>query len=224
MLHPWVIAVQSQFQTDANPIAAKAMAAYMKNHFPYLGISSPQRTSLLKPLLDKENLPNHNELKQICSQLWSLPEREFTYAALSLLAKMQKQLTPNDIEWISSLITQRSWWDSVDSIAGGILSTIVVKNPDCLWDNFAPLIESDNYWLNRTAIIVQLRCKHQTDTQFLETAILPHMANKEFFLRKAIGWSLRQYARTNPQWVIDFVNRYDNHLSGLSKREALKHL
>ena len=224
MLHPWVIAVQSKFQTATNPIAAKAMAAYMKNHFPYLGISSPQRTSLLKPLLDKENLPNHNELQQICRQLWSLPEREFTYAALSLLVKTQKQLTPNDIEWICSLITQRSWWDSVDSIAGGILSTIVVKNPDCLWEKFGPHVESDNYWLNRTAIIVQLRCKHQTDTTFLETAILPHMHSKEFFIRKAIGWSLRQYARINPQWVIDFVNQHDKQLSGLSKREALKHL
>lgn len=224
MLHPWVIAVQSQFQTATNPIAAKAMAAYMKNHFPYLGISSPQRAELLKPLLEKENLPTHTDLPQICIQLWSLPEREYAYAALSLLVKMQKQLTPNDIDWICSLITQRSWWDSVHSIAGGILSTIVVKNPDCLREKFAPHIESDNYWLNRTAIIVQLRCKQQTDTRFLETAILPHLANKEFFLRKAIGWSLRQYARTNPQWVIDFVNLHNSQLSGLSKREALKHL
>lgn len=164
MLHPWVIAVQSQFQTATNPIAAKAMAAYMKNYFPYLGISSPQRAELLKPLLEKENLPTHTDLPQICIQLWSLPEREYAYAALSLLVKMQKQLTPNDIVWICSLITQRSWWDSVDSIAGGILSTIVLKNPDCLW------------------------------------------------------------ARTNPQWVIDFVNLHNSQQSGSSKREALKHL
>lgn len=224
MLHPWVIAVQSQFQTAANPNAAQAMSAYMKSHFPYLGISSPHRTELLKPILQKENLPSHSELPQICNQLWSLPEREYAYAAMSLLAKMQKQLMPNDIEWICSLITQRSWWDSVDSIAGGILSTIVVKNPDCLWEKFGPQVESDNYWLNRTAIIVQLRCKHQTDTTFLEKAILPHMHSKEFFIRKAIGWSLRQYARINPQWVIDFVNQHDKQLSGLSKREALKHL
>lgn len=224
MLHPWVIAVQSQFQTASNPIASKAMAAYMKNHFPYLGISSPHRSSLLKPLLEKGICPSHSELPLICKQLWSLPEREYTYAALSLLSKMQRQLTPNDIDWICALITERSWWDSVDTLAGGILSAVVVKNPDCLWDQFAKHIESDNFWLNRTAIIVQLRCKHQTDTRFLETAILPHLANKEFFLRKAIGWSLRQYARTNPQWVIDFVNQHSSQLSGLSKREALKHL
>jgi len=224
MLHPWVIAVQSQFQTAANPIAAQAMSAYMKNHFPYLGISSPHRTELLKPILQKENLPHQSELPQICNQLWSLPEREYAYAAMSLLAKMQKQLTPNDIEWISSLITERSWWDTVDNLAGGIMSTVVVKNPDCLWSKIEPFISSNNFWLNRTAIIVQLRCKHQTDITFLETAILPHIHSKEFFIRKAIGWSLRQYARTNPKWVIDFVNRYDKQLSGLSKREALKHL
>jgi 3-methyladenine DNA glycosylase AlkD len=104
------------------------------------------------------------------------------------------------------------------------MSTVVVKNPDCLWSKIEPFISSNNFWLNRTAIIVQLRCKHQTDTTFLETAILPHIHSKEFFIRKAIGWSLRQYARTNPKWVIDFVNQNDKQLSGLSKREALKHL
>ncbi|MEY4042296.1 MAG: DNA alkylation repair protein [Bacteroidia bacterium] len=224
MLHPWVKNVQQQFHLSSNPIAAQAMSAYMKNHFPYLGISSPHRTELLKPLLEKERLPAHQDLPQICEQLWLMPEREFAYAALSLLAKMQKQLTPSDIPWICNFITKRSWWDSVDSLAGGILSTIVCKNPECLWPHFEPLIASDNFWLNRTAMIVQLRCKEKTDTDFLESAILPHMHSKEFFVRKAIGWSLRQYAKTNPQWVIDFVNKHKEELSGLSIREALKHL
>ena len=114
--------------------------------------------------------------------------------------------------------------DSVDTLAGNVLSTLVNRLPDTLWPNFEPLISADNFWLNRTAIIVQLKMRDKTDTDFLTAAILPHMHNKEFFLRKAIGWSLRQYARHNPQWVIDFVQQHQELLSGLSKREALKRL
>ncbi|MDA0783757.1 MAG: DNA alkylation repair protein [Bacteroidetes bacterium] len=224
MTHPWVQAVQTAFSGADNPRIAAPMSAYMKNLFPFHGITSQHRAELLKDLLAKENLPQHNDLPLICRQLWQLPQREYTYAALTLMAKFHKKLTPTDIPWIIDLVTQKSWWDSVDTLAGNVLSTVVNRLPDTLWPHFEPLISADNFWLNRTAIIVQLKLRDKTDTDFLTAAILPHMHNKEFFLRKAIGWSLCQYARTNPQWVIDFVNRYDNHLSGLSKREALKHL
>lgn len=222
--HPWVETVTQRFEGAKNPIIAAPMSAYMKHHFPFHGITSKHRESLLKELINKENLPPYADLQKICYQLWQLPEREYTYAALSLLSKYSKSLVPSDILWIIDLITQKSWWDTVDTLAGNILSTLINRFPETLWPNFQPLTESDNFWLNRTAIIVQLKSRGNTDTDFLTSAILPHMHNKEFFLRKAIGWSLRQYARYNPQWVIDFVNQYDDHLSGLSKREALKRL
>lgn len=224
MIHPWVQAVQTLFSAVDNPQISAPMKAYMKDHFPFHGITSQHRAALLKDLLSKENLPKHAELRPICEQLWQLPQREYTYAALALMAKMQKQLQPSDYPWIIALVTQRSWWDSVDTLAGNVLSTLVNKYPDTLWTTFEPLIASDNFWLNRTAIIVQLKSRDKTDTDFLTAAILPHMSNKEFFLRKAIGWSLRQYARYNPQWVMNFVDLYDAQLSGLSKREALKRL
>jgi 3-methyladenine DNA glycosylase AlkD len=140
------------------------------------------------------------------------------------LDKCNKLLQPSDYPWLIELITQRSWWDSVDTLAGNVLSGMVNRYPTTLWPIFEPLIASNNFWLNRTAIIVQLKSRNNTDVAFLSTAILPHMQNKEFFLRKAIGWSLRQYARHNPQWVIDFVQQHQEQLSGLSKREALKRL
>ena len=224
MLHPWVDAVQSQFIAVDNPQIAGPMAAYMKHHFPYHGITSQHRALCLQPLLQKDTLPPLGDLPKICAQLWQLPQREYAYAAMALMGKFIKKLTPEDYPWILSLITERSWWDSVDHLAGNVLSTIVNRYPESLWPCFEPLILSDNFWLNRTAIIVQLKSRGNTDTDFLTAAILPHMANKEFFLRKAIGWSLRQYARHNPQWVIDFVHQHESSLSGLSKREALKHL
>lgn len=224
MTHPWVQSVQTAFSSADNPKIAAPMSAYMKNHFPFHGITSQHRTELLKDLLSKENLPEHNDLPLICRQLWQLPQREYTYAALTLMTKFHKILTPTDIPWLIDLVTQKSWWDSVDTLAGSVLSTLVNRLPDTLWPNFEPLISADNFWLNRTAIIVQLKMRDKTDTDFLTAAILPHMHNKEFFLRKAIGWSLRQYARHNPQWVIDFVQQHQELLSGLSKREALKRL
>ena len=224
MTHPWVQSVQTAFSSADNPKIAAPMSAYMKNHFPFHGITSQHRTELLKDLLSKENLPEHNDLPLICRQLWQLPQREYTYAALTLMTKFHKKLTPTDIPWLIYLVTQKSWWDSVDTLAGSVLSTLVNRLPDTLWPNFEPLISADNFWLNRTAIIVQLKMRDKTDTDFLTAAILPHMHNKEFFLRKAIGWSLRQYARHNPQWVIDFVQQHQELLSGLSKREALKRL
>jgi 3-methyladenine DNA glycosylase AlkD len=224
MTHPWVQSVQTAFSSADNPKIAAPMSAYMKNHFPFHGITSQHRTELLKDLLSKENLPEHSDLPLICRQLWQLPQREYTYAALTLMTKFHKKLTPTDIPWLIDLVTQKSWWDSVDTLAGSVLSTLVNRLPDTLWPNFEPLISADNFWLNRTAIIVQLKMRDKTDTDFLTAAILPHMHNKEFFLRKAIGWSLRQYARHNPQWVIDFVQQHQELLSGLSKREALKRL
>ena len=224
MTHPWVQSVQTAFSSADNPKIAAPMSAYMKNHFPFHGITSQHRTELLKDLLSKENLPEHNDLPLICRQLWQLPQREYTYAALTLMTKFHKKLTPTDIPWLIDLVTQKSWWDSVDTLAGSVLSTLVNRLPDTLWPNFEPLISADNFWLNRTAIIVQLKMRDKTDTDFLTAAILPHMHSKEFFLRKAIGWSLRQYARHNPQWVIDFVQQHQELLSGLSKREALKRL
>lgn len=224
MLHPWVDAVQSQFTAVDNPQIAGPMAAYMKHHFPYHGITSQHRALCLQPLLQKDTLPPLGDVPKICAQLWQLPQREYAYAAMALMGKFIKKLTPQDYPWILSLITERSWWDTVDHLAGNVLSTIVNRYSESLWPCFEPLILSDNFWLNRTAIIVQLKSRGNTDTDFLTAAILPHMANKEFFLRKAIGWSLRQYARHNPQWVIDFVHQHESSLSGLSKREALKHL
>jgi 3-methyladenine DNA glycosylase AlkD len=224
MTHPWVQSVQTAFSSADNPKIAAPMSAYMKNHFPFHGITSQHRTELIKDLLSKENLPEHNDLPLICRQLWQLPQREYTYAALTLMTKFHKKLTPTDIPWLINLVTQKSWWDSVDTLAGSVLSTLVNRLPDTLWPNFEPLISADNFWLNRTAIIVQLKMRDKTDTDFLTAAILPHMHSKEFFLRKAIGWSLRQYARHNPQWVIDFVQQHQELLSGLSKREALKRL
>lgn len=220
----WIETVILEFTKSSDPNVAISMAKYMKNHFPFLGLTSPKRAAILSPLLSNIQRPSKSNLFTLTAHLWNLPEREYQYVAIALLEKFEKQLTPEDIPQILALIPEKSWWDTVDALAGSVLSKIVKKHPNCLYPCFQSLIASHNFWENRTAIIVQLKCGSATNTEFLTQAILPHLPSKEFFLRKAIGWALRQFARTNPSWVIDFVNRYEPQLSGLSKREALKHL
>lgn len=223
-IHSWTATILETLRNQANPELAAPMAKYMKNKFIYLGIPSPLRKSLIQIHLHPNQRPPKEFLFPIVQELWIQPEREFQYVALSLLEKYQSQLSPEDIPHILHLIPQKSWWDTVDALAGSVLSQIIKKHPDCLYPNCQHLIQSSNFWENRTAIIAQLKCGNKTNTQFLTEAILPHMHSTEFFVRKAIGWSLRQYARSNTPWVIQFVSNYEHQLAGLSKREALKHI
>ena len=181
--HPWTTEVMKRFTLNAKSEKAGPMAKYMKNHFQFLGLTSQLRADLLADILVKENLPKPPELFLVINELWSLHEREYQYAALSLLEKSHKQLTPNHIPDILLLIPQKSWWDTVDALAGSILSKIVKKHPESLYPYFQALIQSNNFWENRTAIIAQLKCGTATYTQFLTQAILPHIPSKEFFLR-----------------------------------------
>jgi 3-methyladenine DNA glycosylase AlkD len=120
------------------------------------------------------------------------------------------------------LISTKSWWDTVDMLAAKNLGEILHSNLDIMESKIHEYTEDENMWINRSAIISQLGFKSDTNIDLLEFSILPHLNSKEFFLQKAIGWALRQYAKTNPNWVIEFVNKYT--LKPLSKREALKHL
>lgn len=223
-MHPWVSAVESTFRQHANPEYAKQMAAYMKDNFPYLGINTPLRKSLLTEIKSQSPEPDLTQLQEVVLVLWAMNEREFQYVALYLLQRNLSKLPPSWIPFLLQLITEKSWWDSVDTIAGSIISGIIKKHPEALETHLFNCISHNNFWINRTAIIAQLKLHQKTDVEFLTAAILPHMHSKEFFLRKAIGWSLRQYAKSNPQWVIDFVTTHEDELSGLSKREALKHI
>lgn len=206
--------------SDATKI--EGMQAYMKNLFPYLGVTATQRKSAFKLFLSLWHPQNKEELKQWVNLLWQQPEREFQYMAMEFISKYINWLNTSDMPFFKDLILQKSWWDTVDMLAGSYLSKILLKEPSFL-SRFVQEFSGDaNMWINRSAIICQLKFKEKTQTDWLEFAILPHIHSKEFFHQKAIGWALRQYAKSNPHWVIDFVNKYP--LKPLSKREALKHL
>jgi 3-methyladenine DNA glycosylase AlkD len=203
------------------PEHAAPMSAYMKHHFPFLGVKTPERRKATGFVIKNTKFLSFNDLKLLVYLLWEEKEREFQHVALDILEKYKPKPEDDFIELIEKLIVQKSWWDSVDKLAGNIACNYFLKFPEKLEVTTYNWNDSENMWLNRSAILVQLNAKQKTNLPLLERVILNHAHSNEFFIQKAIGWVLRQYARTNPEWVISFVH---NHaLKPLSRREAIKH-
>jgi 3-methyladenine DNA glycosylase AlkD len=167
--------------------------------------------------------PAVSELDEIVRDLWNLPQREFQYAAIGLVGRLDKRLPPISIKTLEYMITHKSWWDTVDSIAGGTVGVHFKHFPEVREKYLAKWRKSENFWLRRTTILFQLNYKKETNFDLLCEIIRENLGSKEFFINKAIGWSLRQYARFDPKAVKKFVNATKD-LHPLSRREALKHL
>ncbi len=218
----YVQLIKTTFQNNSNSDDAFHMKKYMKNKFEFYGIKSPLRKEISKPFLKKETLPDVNEISEIIKILWNEPQRELQYFAMELLFKYSKLLKADDYFLFEFMITTKSWWDTVDFIASNNVGTHFNMHPKLKNTVLEKWICSDNMWLNRTAILFQLKYKQHTDEELLFSYVLKHIDSTEFFHRKAIGWSLREYSKTNPKAISEFVNKHQNRLSGLSKREALK--
>ena len=221
-MHPYVIALKDLFEQNADPSQASGMKKYMRDQFEYLGIKSPQFKELMKAHITEHGLPPLAELDTVLRELWSLPEREFQYAATSLLGRMEKQLPSKLIKTMEYMLVTKSWWDTVDTISGGPLGVHFMRFPEVREKTLAKWRASDNFWLRRACILFQLNYKTETDFDLLCAIIRENLGSKEFFINKAIGWALRQYARIDPNAVKKFVKATALH--PLSRREAMKHL
>jgi 3-methyladenine DNA glycosylase AlkD len=216
-------AVRAALVGQANPEHARAMAAYMKEQFHFFGVPSPQRRVAQKPTLDELAGASGNELIDFARACWSQDERELQYVAGDALRKHQNALSACHLPSLAELITLRCWWDTVDTLAVHTVGPLVARHPELSADMDA-WIDSDNIWLARTAILHQLSYKQRTDAERLFGYADRRAADTEFFIRKALGWALRQYARTNPEAVRAYVASRSDRLSGLTKREAMKRL
>lgn len=214
--------VKSYMEPHRNEENALPMAKYMKNHFPFLGIKTPERRVIFRSLLNELALPPEESLQDEVWSLYQQDEREYHYVAIELLGKYQKKLTIKDLSFCQKLIENKSWWDSVDSIAPNIVGRIVKSSRSEGEDVMMEWAKSPNIWTNRASILHQLKYKKETNEELLFATIERHSNSKEFFIQKSIGWVLREYAKTNPEIVRVFVE--NTHLAPLSKREALKHL
>ncbi|WP_375562695.1 DNA alkylation repair protein [Bernardetia sp. OM2101] len=214
--------LQSEFESQANPKIAAQQKAYMRNQFEYVGIKTPQRRELQKPFLSKEFLPKKSELHQIVKILWQKPQRDYQLFAQELAFKYKKELEKEDIALFEFMILNKSWWDTIDFIAPKLVNQYFKSFPKERDFYIEKWLESKNIWLQRSAILFQLKDKENIDTHLLTSITISLIPSKEFFINKAIGWILREYSRTNPNWVIDFVEKNESELSNLSKREALR--
>lgn len=209
------------FKQNADEEAALPMKKYMKNKFEFLGIKSPQRRVLLKEFLNNTKL-SKEELIKTAEDLWSEEAREFQHVAMDLLSKYKKLLDINDLELLEKLVVTKSWWDTVDILAVNLIGYILKDNTSVINTYINKWLECDNIWLNRTAILFQLKYKNDTDEKLLYEIIRRFTSSSEFFIQKAIGWALREYSKTNPDSVVKFID--NNELKPLSRREGLKHI
>ncbi|UII55831.1 DNA alkylation repair protein [Cytobacillus spongiae] len=198
------------------------MQRYMKDHFSFLGIKTPERKELLRQFFSETNLLKTPFQREFVWRLWELEEREFQYAALHYLDKHVTKMNKEELPFMEKLITTKSWWDTVDMLAQKQVGTIVQKHPEWIVEKLNQWAVSENLWLRRSAILFQLKYKDQTDEQLLYHYIKLNAGSKEFFIQKAIGWALREYSKTNPNSVKDFIAT--NELSKLSIREGSKYI
>lgn len=222
MKKEWTIAkVKDYMEPHRNEENAIPMSKYMKNYFPFLGIKTPERRMIFKTMTKEMELPTFEDMEEEVWALFQLEEREYHYIAIELLGKYKQQLTVKNLSNCQRLIETKSWWDSVDSIAPKIVGDIVMSNREQGEDVMVEWAKSSNMWTNRASILHQLKYKEKTNEELLFATIERHAASKEFFLQKSIGWVLREYAKTRPKVVQEFVGSHT--LAPLSKREALKH-
>lgn len=213
--------LENEFEKKRNPENAFFMSAYMKNKFPFYGIKVPERNEIFKLL--KTTFPL-NQLKEnrfeITFALFEREEREFHQIGLDLLLQFQKQTTPADLPSLERLLLTHSWWDSVDKIAPNLVAYVFKNFPESINQTIYSWRNHPSIWLNRTCIIFQLKYKTGVDVELLSDLIQQFRTSNEFFIQKAIGWMLREYGKTNPDWVKSITNTIE--LKPLSKREALR--
>ncbi|MFI8501676.1 DNA alkylation repair protein [Streptomyces sp. NPDC085524] len=207
----------------ADPVRAEAMAAYMKDVAPFLGIPTPLRRELSKAVTRGAPVPSESDCAALALGCWRLPEREYHYFAVDYLRRHVARCSSGFLPVVRHLVVTVPWWDTVDLLAAHTVGPLVAADPGlgAVMDEW---IEDEDLWLARTALLHQLRYKGATDGGRLFAHCRRRAGDSDFFLRKAIGWALREYAKTDPTAVRAFVEAERGSLSPLSVREALKNL
>lgn len=213
--------IKKLFESNEDKDNAIAMSKYMRNMFDFYGLSKPKRKEVYNDFIKSEK-----KLKKIdwefLDKCYEDNHREFQYLVYDYLLAMKQYVSFEDISKIQNYVLKKSWWDTIDflcKVVGDVgLRDSRVKNLMKEWS------KNENIWIKRTAIEHQLCLKEKTDTKLLEQIIVNCFGSDEFFINKAIGWALRDYSKTNPNWVKDFINKYNNKMDSLSIKEASKYL
>jgi 3-methyladenine DNA glycosylase AlkD len=222
-----LIRLRAALRAVADPTRAPAMQAYMKSSMPYHGVPAPALRALCKQVFVDLELSSAADWQREALTIWCGAEFcEERYAAIALtgLRRAAPFQTLDALPMYEEMIVSGAWWDYVDGIASHRVGLLLRRHPEPMRTIMLKWSRSDDLWKRRTSIICQLTFKAETDLALLYACIEPSRSSREFFLRKAIGWALRQYARTDPAEVVRYVSAHEGELSPLSKREALKNI
>ena len=217
-------ALRAALAAQADPARAAPMAAYMQQRFVFFGIPTPLRRALVMPLIAPlGKAPEADWLLGVAEALWQFDERECQYVAVDLLVKFAPRFEARHEPQLAALVRAKAWWDSVDLLAARVYGPLCRKAPSLLaqLDAYAT---SDDLWLRRVAILYPLYYAQQTDLTRLSATLVANLQHPDFFIRKAMGWALRQYARTDADWVRRWLDEQGAAVPALTRREAAKHL
>ncbi len=221
----FVETVQKKLSAAYNPAMSKRMSGYMRNHHPFIGLQQPQRLAITKPILksDVAQFKTQEQVFEATKALWALPEREYHLTALELLGENKQLLTADALPHVEEIIKNKSWWDSIDWIASNVVGPLVQRFPGELTPHMDRWIGDPYLWIRRSAILYQLKYKSQTDRPRLFSYIDKTKHESDFFIRKAIGWVLREYSKTEPKVVRKYIDQNSKLLSPLSIKEGGKY-
>ena len=217
--------LRREMAAAADPVRAAGMQAYMKSTMPYYGLRLPQVRAISRRVFEDAGM-SCDEWRKTILELWrGARRREERYTAQYLLGSRQHRdcLRPADMPMLEELVVTGAWWDHVDEVAT-VIGDLLRRYPKRMRPLMRRWSTDPNMWKRRVSIICQLRFKQDTDLDLLYANIEPNLGDREFFIRKAIGWALRQHAWTDPEEVRRYVRANETRLSGLSKREALKNI
>lgn len=216
--------VQREFQRLADSGKAPQMQAYMKTGMPFYGINKPERVRVSRRFRKEFPPANATEWRDSIRTLWALPHREERYAALDYAALFPEFLQPASMDFFEQLAREGAWWDLVDFVASRLVSPTLLEHRGAVRPVIDRWIGDGSLWVRRTALLSQLKHKERTDERQLFDHALLRCGETEFFIRKAIGWALRDYSWTDPQAVLGFLEKHRVDLSRLSYREGGKRL
>jgi 3-methyladenine DNA glycosylase AlkD len=215
--------VQSELEQLRDPVKATNMQSYLKTDMPMYGLQKPERASVERKMHETLSIDSVDLYRECVQTLWELPYREEKYLAIDLALKYKEYITLDTLDLFVNMIREDyMWWDLCDPISIHLVGGIALHHD--LHAKLSAWIRDDNMWIRRAAILAQLKHKHETDHVLLFDLCRQRMHEKEFFIRKAIGWALREYSKTDADAVIDFLNAEKSNLSGLSFREGAKAL
>jgi 3-methyladenine DNA glycosylase AlkD len=216
--------VQEGLSAAGDPVKAQPMADYMKTDMPFYGVQKAGRTPIVRRLARECPPSGWIAYEATVLALWELPHREEKYIAIAYARSFDAFVDARSLDLFRYLIVDGAWWDFVDEVAIKLVGRSLLKDRQATQPRVRAWESDEDMWLRRTSIICQIGHKAETDSDQLAEACTSNLEDTEFFIRKAIGWGLREYAKTDPDWVRAYVGAHRDEMSGLSYREAMKHL